>query len=564
MLALAGRFVRDGPKEPLTLRTVRSHRTAGAPQNDHGILRQSHPEGRTRPTAAWDSRECLAKARIDQAFIGSYRFHHGGLVGRSWEGLSLMISRRRAIKLGAGILGAGCLGVWGFSRSRRRVERPNVVFILTDDHRWNAMSCMGHPLARTPNIDRLAAEGALFENSFTTMSLCCPSRASVLTGQYPHTHGVLKNGGDQFNPEWKTFPRMLQEAGYRTALVGKWHLGPAVPQPGFDYWVSFTGQGKYVNPVLNDNGTSVKTSGYITDLLTDYSVRWMAQQTQPFCLFLSHKACHSKVTPAARHRTLFEGAHVPEPPNWRDTLESKPVWQRAVASGLWRQTPPGTYDGPVPDAIVPKEWEPGPAALDYYRVLCAVDEGLGRLMDQLDSMKAFDSTTIILTGDNGTLRGAHGLRNKRCMYEESIRVPLVIRHPQVGRRGIRPPEFALNIDMAPTILDMAGVGIPPEMQGRSLVPVLAGRAGDWRRAFLYESFWQPYCKVPTIEGVRTEHHSLATYPGLDDLDELYDLRTDPHQLHNLAADPAHQETRTRLLDWLAHLKKETGFSAQSA
>lgn len=475
-----------------------------------------------------------------------------------------MITRRTAIKLGAGALGAGCLGFWGCSRSRQRVERPNIVFILTDDHRWNAMSCMGHPLARTPNIDRLAREGALFENSFTTMSLCCPSRASVLTGQYPHTHGVLKNGGDQFNREWKTFPRMLQEAGYQTALVGKWHLGPAVPQPGFDYWVSFTGQGRYFDPELNDNGTTVRTRGYITDLLTDYAVRWIEQQTGPFCLFLSHKACHSKVTPAPRHRGLFYGADVPEPPNWRDTLESKPTWQRAVASGLWRQTQPGTYEGPVPDVIVPKDWEPGPPALDYFRVLCAVDDGLGQLMDQLDSMKALDSTTIILAGDNGTLRGAHGLRNKRCMYEESIRVPLVIRHPNSGRRGIRQAELALNIDLAPTILDVAGVEIPPEMQGRSLLPVLAGRANNWRREFLYEAFWQPYCKVPTIEGVRSEQYAMATYPGLDEVDELYDLRADPHQLQNLAAAPAHQETRGRLLDLLARLKREADFPAGSA
>lgn len=406
--------------------------------------------------------------------------------------------------------------------------RPNIVFILADDHRWDFLSARGHPWLKTPHLDRLFQEGVAFDNAFVTTSLCSPSRASILTGQYLHGHGVK----DNFSPlkdSLPTFPRELQKAGYRTAFLGKWHMGgdSDEPRPGFDHWVSFFGQGEYFDPPLNVNGKQLKASGYITDILTTHAVKFLEDSRgKPFCLYLSHKAVHSPFQPAPRHKTLYENAPVPRP----DTL-------------LYNQT----YYDQLPEWVFRRRFaRHGAEGLlghldsfdnlyrDYARSLMAIDDSTGEVLGALDRLNLTRNTLVIYMGDNGYMWGEHGLIDKRSMHEPSIRVPLMARCPALFEGGRKVQEMALNIDMAPTILEAAGVKAPDTIHGRSLLPILRGRAADWRDAFLYEYEWErDYPQTPTILGIRTKKYSFATYYGIWDKEELYDLESDPLQKKNL-------------------------------
>jgi len=477
--------------------------------------------------------------------------------------------RRRFIRT-MGLTGAGLAAVGGgLNRWARPAHsqqpRPNILFILTDDQRYDAMSCFGHPpWLRTPNMDRIRNEGANFANAFVTTSLCSPSRASFLTGCYAHTHGVRTNERNDPRPDLQTFPMVLQAAGYNTAFIGKWHMAAkAGPRPGFDYWLSFLGQGKYIDPPLNENGRDFKAQGYMTDLLTDYALNFLKQpRNAPFCLYLSHKAVHGPFTPAERHKGLYEGEQFPEPANFGDTFENKPEWIRAgMVRGARREAMRQNKDKPVPPKIEPGPWNAtNPGRTNYYRSLSAVDDGIGRVLDLLQQTGQLDNTIILFAGDNGYFHGEHRRGDKRLMYEESLRIPMVMRYPALLEPGCSIDQMMLNIDVAPTLLDLAGATAPDTMQGMSIAPILAGRDIAWRQSFLYEYFqegWLP--GIPTMFGVRTESWKYITYPKIDDLDEMYDLSADPLEMTNLAVDPKHDAKKKQLEGELERLLKQTNY-----
>lgn len=436
--------------------------------------------------------------------------------------------------------------------------RPNVVVILTDDHRWDAMSNMGHPLVKTPNLDRIRSEGVRFANAFVTTSLCSPSRASFLTGTYAHTHGVFGNRGEEFNPSaTPSFPMLLKQAGYATGYVGKWHMGrSSQPRPGFDYWLSFSGQGVYQDPPLNENGREFKARGYMTDILTDYAVKFLeTKRDKPFCLYLAHKAVHGPFTPAERHKDLFADAEIPKPPSFDDTFAGKPRWQREAAAGDLERK-----QGQVPDSLPPATWDGRrQTRLDYYRTLFAVDEGIGRILQTLEKSGQLDNTVILFAGDNGYFHGEHRRGDKRLMYEESLRIPLLMRYPPLVKPNSTVSEMVLNIDLAPTILELAGVKPPAGMQGKSFVPLAAGKQVPWRQSFLYEYWVDLTPTIPRMVGVRTPEWKLVEYPDLDDIPELYHLPNDPHEMTNLAADAAHAKRVAELRGELKRLMDETGY-----
>jgi N-acetylglucosamine-6-sulfatase len=414
--------------------------------------------------------------------------------------------------------------VLGSARPRR-----NVVFILTDDHRFDMLGCRGHPWLKTPNLDRLAKGGVLYENAFATTSLCAPSRASILTGQYAHAHGVVDNSS-LLAPGAVTFPALLRRAGYRTAFVGKWHIGGGEgPRPEFDRWVSFRGQGEYNDPEMNFDGVRRKVSGYMTDILCEEALRFIDDSAaRPFCLYLAHKAVHAEFVPAARHNYLYADARIPRPASMADTelnYRGKPDWLRRARSSCLGVD--GMYNGRIgfDDAY-----------RGHCRTLAAVDESVGRVMDALSARGLLGETLIVYMGDNGFLWGEHGLIDKRCMYEPSIRIPLIAHCPALFDGGKRVPEMALNVDVCPTLLDAAGVNAPAHVHGRSLLGLPRGNVRDWRTEFLYEYAWErSFPQIPTTWGLRTSKYSYAHYHGVWDVDELYDMDADPHQMNNLLA-----------------------------
>ncbi len=421
-------------------------------------------------------------------------------------------------------------------------KRPNFVFFLVDDLRYDAMSCAGHPFVKTPHIDKLAAGGVRFTNAFVTLSLCAPSRATFMTGAYGHMNGVRTNEAQEFDPQaYPTFPMLLQKAGYETGFVGKWHMKPVSnPRPGFDYWLSFRGQGVYENPELNENGRTFQAQGYMTDLLTEHALKFLDKpREKPFMLCVWHKAVHGPFTPAPRHENLYADASMPEPVSHRDTFENKPAWQH-------RQ---------------PEPWNPRlPNRINYYRTEAAVDDSVGRVLAALEKSGRLDNTYVIFTSDNGFFHGEHRRSDKRAAYEESIRIPFVMRGPGIAKTPRLIDQMVLNIDFAPTLLDLAGVKPTPTMQGRSFKPLLLGESPPWRTSFLYEYFQEKQInRIPTMVGVRTLNWKYITYPTLNDVDELYDLTKDPHEMRNLIADPAASEKLAELKAEFARLKKETGY-----
>jgi len=407
-------------------------------------------------------------------------------------------------------------------------ERPNIVFILIDDQRYDAFSFEGHPFLETPHLDRLAGEGVVFENAFVTTSLCSPSRASILTGQYAHSHRVLANR-KPLDTAIPTFPVALQNAGYDTAFVGKWHMGDPddSPRPGFDRWISFPGQGRYNDQSLNIDGVVTETDGYVTDLLTDHALAFIEEQRDsPFLLYLSHKAVHSPFTAAERHLGSYQGERYPYPstmPDSEGNYRGKPDWVRRQRNS-WHGVD-GMYAGSVDfDRFV----------LDYAETLRSVDDSVGRVVAALSEKGILEETLIVFTSDNGFQFGEHGLIDKRTMYEASIRVPLIVRGPLGGRGGKRLPQMDLNIDFAPTFIDIAGGEQPDSIQGRSFLPVLENPEAPGRDAFLYEYFWErAFPQTPSVLGVRTERYKLMRYHGIWDRYELYDLEADPEEKNNL-------------------------------
>lgn len=416
------------------------------------------------------------------------------------------------------------------AQTTESTKKRNIVFILIDDQRFDALGSI-NDFFETPNLDKLAAGGIFFENAFVTTSLCSPSRASFLTGLYAHTHQVLDNR-TRLAPEIPTFPQELQKAGYETAFIGKWHMGGSsdAPRPGFDRWVSFRGQGVYVDPTLNVDGERIEREGYITDLMTDYAEEFIAaDHEKPFCLYLSHKAVHAMFVPAERHKGSYDGREYPWPDSMDDTEENyrgKPEWVRRQRDS-WHGVD-GMYNRTVDFAQFTR---------DYAETLRAVDESVGRVVAALESEGLLQSTLIVFTSDNGFQFGEHGLIDKRTMYEASIRIPLIAHCPELFAGGQRRKEMILNIDFAPTFIELAGGAIPDSMQGRSFYGLLSGESREWREAFLYEYFWErAFPQTPTVLGVRTDRYKLIRFHGVWDRYELYDLRGDPDEMNNLLAD----------------------------
>ncbi|QLC24740.1 sulfatase [Parasphingopyxis algicola] len=420
-------------------------------------------------------------------------------------------------------------------------ERPNMILILTDDQRFDAIGALT-PGLETPAMDRLLREGLHFRNAFVTTSLCSPSRASLITGMAMRNHGVVDN--NSATPQnFRPFSVQLDEAGYDTAFIGKWHMGhaDASPKPGFDRWVSFEGQGNY-GPVdafgspslLNVDGEEVPQRGYITDELTDYALDWLGGRDEtPFFLYLSHKAAHLPFTPAERHRGQYADTDFARPPSWSTDARSGPVpmWlsnQRNSWSGV-----DFTYYSHSPLIAFQR---------DYYASLSAVDDSLARILAWIEANPNGRDTVVIFTSDNGFMFGEQGLIDKRAAYEASIRVPMIVHAPARFGAGRTVDAIARNIDVAPTILDLAGLAVPDHYDGRSLLAAATGDAGDEQPALVYEYFWEfNYPQTPSTFALRTDRYKYIQYHGVWDTEELFDLHNDPDELVNLIGDPDHAE-----------------------
>jgi len=435
----------------------------------------------------------------------------------------------------------------------------NVVFILSDDHRYDAMSFMGHLIAKTPHMDAMARNGAHLKNAFVTTSLCSPSRASILTGLYTFRHRVIDN--QRLVPEGTIFfPQYLQKAGYTTGFIGKWHMGAAsdAPRPGFDFWVSFRGQGQYYPPndkyTINDNGKRVRQDGYITTLLTRRAIDFLEQQTnreKPFFLYLSHKAVHGPFTPEPRYKGTLAKAPFKLP------ASSKLLKKNNLNRPRWLLDQRNSWHG------MDFPLHTGTSVETYYKSYCealrSVDDSIGAVMKQLKKMGVYDDTLVIYMGDNGYMFGEHGLIDKRVAYETSSRVPMLMQCPAIIKGGTVVKQVVANIDIAPVVMEAMGLKKPAHMDGRSFLPLAQGRSIPWRQYFLYCYYWeQNYPQTPTHFSLRGDQYKFTTYYGIWDSDELFDIRTDPQEQNNLIHKPAYQKTRKQMQDKLYAMMAELG------
>jgi arylsulfatase A-like enzyme len=507
-------------------------------------------------------------------------------------------------------LGVLVFGVFIAIRLMTPPPHPNIIVIMADDHAQRAISAYDSSLIRTPNIDRLADEGILFTSSFVTNSICAPSRAVLLTGQYSHRNG-LRDNRDEFDGSQTTFPKLLQRAGYETALVGKWHL--KTEPTGFDHWRILIGQGHYYRPRFLEDGVEVEYPGYVTDLITDFALEFLENRDKgkPFCLLYQHSAPHRNWMPSPRHLDLFDGEDLPLPPSFDDDYAGRPAAEEADmrianmylsldmklqqdsyemetgtggnrdfdAESAWkasyeRMTPEekaawdAHYDPinrafaespPVGAALT--EWKYQRFLKDYLRCVAAIDDNVGRLLDRLDELGLTDNTIVIYTSDQGFYLGEHGWYDKRFMYEQSMRTPLIIRYPDGISAGQIADALVLNLDTAPTLLDFAGVQVPHEMQGRSLRPLTeGGTADDWRHAVYYHYYEYPHGwhDVRPHYGIRTDRYKLIHFYGDLDVWELYDLEHDPYELNNLYGDDGSSEITQELVEELRSLQRELG------
>jgi len=431
----------------------------------------------------------------------------------------------------------------------------NVIFILTDDQRYDAFGFLGgQAFLETPHLDALARGGVYLPNAFVTTALCSPSRASILTGMYAHRHRVVDN--DSAVPDGLVFfPQYLQRAGYETAFIGKWHMGGHIdhPQPGFNHWVSFKGQGSYLpsKDGFNVNGKQVPQKGYITDELTNYALEWLGGRSgrKPFMLYLSHKAVHAEFVPAERHRGRYQDKQfVPPKTMDRANVEGAPMWVQNQRNSWHGVEFP--YHSRLDIAEYYKR---------YAETMLAVDEGLGQLVELLKTKGWLESTLIIFMGDNGFAFGEHGLIDKRTAYEESMRVPMLMHCPELFAKGKTVSEVVANIDIAPTILEAAGLKAPNHMDGKSFVSLAKGKPVAWRDFLLYEYYWEwPFPQTPTTFALRGSQYKYIHYYGLWDSNELYDIKADPLESRNLIYSAEHQEVVKRLRAQLFDILNKTG------
>lgn len=480
-------------------------------------------------------------------------------------------------------------------------SKPNIILIVSDDHAYQAISAYGSKLINTPNIDRIGKEGAVMKKAYVTNSVCSPSRAVILTGKYSHLNG-LRDNGTFFDSTQQTFPKLLQQAGYRTAVIGKWHLWSE--PTGFDYWNILPAQGNYYNPGFIKMGKDTTYKGYVTDVITDLSLNWIdQQQNNPFCLLLFHKAPHRNWMPPLKYLDRFNDTSYPLPDNFYDDYKDRLALQRqqiTVAKALDIR-----YDSKIPCdtcAITPiNDWAPAefqreierlsPAERkvwdeayaeevdsfkkinneadrirfqyqryieDYLRCIQSVDDNVGRVLGYLDEKKIAENTIVVYMSDQGFFLGEHGLYDKRFMYEESFRTPMLIRYPEAVKQKQQRDEYVLNLDIAPTLLDWAGVPVPDDMQGVSMKELLRRKKDKGWRNEIYYHYYERSFGLTRHYGVKTNRYKLMRFYGEVDSWELYDLKKDKSEMNNLIQDPRYSgvvdDMKKKIRYWQAYYK----------
>ncbi|MFO0827353.1 MAG: sulfatase [Phycisphaerales bacterium] len=463
------------------------------------------------------------------------------------------------------LLAAGCVLCFFAFRpsyaSDAPAERPNILFIMSDDHAAQAVSAYGSRVNETPNIDRIAHEGMIFRDMFVTNSICAPSRAAILTGQYSHVNGVTKF--NRFDSARTTFPRLLQQNGYYCGMIGKWHLGS--DPVGFDVWNILSGQGAYWSPTFySATAQQTFTDKYVTDVITDLAIDFLdhRDRAKPFLLMVHHKAPHRPWEPDAAHAARFASLRIPEPVTFWDSYATRTDAlhenRQRVADDLTnrdlKQAPP---DGLAGEALA--RWKYQRYMQDYLACVQGVDDSVGRLLGYLDANGLAANTLVVYTSDQGFFLGEHGLYDKRFMYEESLRMPFVVRWPSAIAAHASSDAIALNVDIAPTFLELAGVPVPADVQGKSLVPILRGATPpDWRTAMYYRYYHDPGDHNTRAHyGIRTKTHKLIYFWKKDQW-ELFDLVNDPYELHNLYGQPGVEALTSTLKSELTRLKNEVG------
>jgi arylsulfatase A-like enzyme len=445
-------------------------------------------------------------------------------------------------------------------------NRPNIVFIMSDDHAAHAISAYGSKLIKTPNIDRLAKEGMKFENCFVTNSICTPSRAVIITGKYSHLNGVpVFNHLDTSQP---LLSKYLQKTGYYTGMIGKWHLGgqnPYTPEngkpAGFDYWNILPGQGAYFDPLMIEMGTRKKYNGYTTDVLTDLALDFVKNRPQgkPFFLMYHHKAPHRNWQPDDKHRKQYENYEPPIPATFDDDYQGKASASRDATNHIdtnlndrdLKMKPPEGLSG-----AALKRWKFKRFMQDYLACVQSVDDNIGRFLDYLEASGLAENTIVVYTSDQGFFLGEHNMFDKRFMYEESLRMPFLIRWPKRIKAGSISRSMILNVDFAPTFLDVAGMKAPADLQGRSILPLLQGKSPkDWRTSMYYRYYHPGDHNVAAHYGIRTMRYKLIYYHKLDQW-ELYDLQKDPWEKRNEYSNPAFSKIIVSLKQEMYRLKKE--------
>lgn len=486
-------------------------------------------------------------------------------------------------------------------------KQPNIIFMMTDDHTTQAMTCYGGTLIQTPNLDRIANEGIRFDNCYVTNAISGPSRACILTGKFSHINGFKDNYSSAFDGDQQTFPKLFQKAGYQTAMIGKWHL---ISEPqGFDYWTILSGdheQGHYYQPEFNENGKIITEQGYVTDIVTDKTIRYLENRdkSKPFMIMYHQKAPHRNWMPAQRHLGKFNDVVFKEPSNLFDDYETRSRaayeqdmsiektlrerWDLKIATreelndttnkdkfydayhrmtdeekDRWDQA----YAKRIKEFRENKKegkelvrWKYQQYMQDYLATTLAVDDNVGRLLKYLEDIGELDNTIIVYTSDQGFFLGEHGWFDKRFMYEECHRMPLLIRYPKIIQAGLTTNSLSMNVDFAPTLLDMAGIKIPADMQGKSLLPVMKNKGKtpkDWRKSVYYQYYEYPgEHSVKKHYGIRTWDYKLIHFYCDIDEWELYDLNKDPLEMNNVYYQPSYREIRDELVNQLRETQKK--------
>ena len=498
-------------------------------------------------------------------------------------GLTALTVAAAALILLAGVT---ALASQSGSASQMTGGRPNILFIFTDDHARHAIGAYGSKINTTPNLDRLAREGMLFRNCFVTNSICAPSRAVILTGKHSHHNGVIDNRVE-FDGSQQTFPKLLQQAGYQTAMIGKWHLKSA--PTGFDYWQVLRGQGPYYNPEMRTSEGPREYTGYTTHVITDIALDWLQNErdeNRPFLLMYQHKAPHRAWAPGPDYLTMYDDVEIPEPATLFDDYAHRTSATKRQEMTIGRhmndrdlkfQPPPnltrqqldlwnGAY-GPKNQAFGDSDlkgrelvrWKYQRYIKDYLRCIAAVDDDIGRVLEYLDRSGLVNNTVVIYNSDQGFYLGDHGWFDKRWMYEESLHMPLIVRWPGLIQPGSENSHLVQNLDFAPTLLHVAGVDVPADMQGDSIVPLFRGEdPPQWRSSIYYQYYEFPGAhSVPRHYGVRTARYKLVRYYQIDEW-ELFDLEKDPDELKSLYTSPAYSDVVERLTVELRRLRERYG------